>query len=142
MMYTVSRLLLVAYTLLLAYWMLLGFGRTAGTEYMYNLRPFATIVHFLDVDRFNTRTWAINLIGNIGVFVPFGLLIPTALRTGWGRSLVIFLTGVAVLEVAQLLTRRGSLDIDDFILNTVGYLLGYGVWLGGRRLLRAYEQRK
>ena len=131
-----ARLALAGYTLLLAYWMLIGFGRTAGAEYMYNLQPFATISHFMDFGNFNTRTWAINLIGNIGVFVPFGLLIPTAVRTGFGKSLAIFLAGLTVLELSQLLSRRGSLDIDDFILNSVGFVIGYGLLMLWRRVSR------
>ncbi|WP_020618118.1 VanZ family protein [Paenibacillus daejeonensis] len=135
-MTTLARLALASYTLLLAYWMLIGFGRTAGTEYMYNLRPFATISHFMDVGSINTRTWAINLIGNIGVFVPFGLLIPAAVRTGFGKSLAIFLAGLTILELSQLLSRRGSLDVDDFILNSFGFVMGYGLLMLWRRVAR------
>ena len=28
----------------------------------------------------------------------------------------------------QILTRRGSFDVDDFILNMIGAAVGYGVW--------------
>ncbi|WP_233355016.1 VanZ family protein [Paenibacillus sp. JZ16] len=41
--------------------------------------------------------------------------------------LAYFLTGLFVLEMTQLITRRGSLDVDDFILNSVGVTLGYGL---------------
>lgn len=136
MITTLARLALAGYTLLLAYWMLIGFGRTAGLEYMYNLRPFATISHFMDFDSFNTRTWVINLIGNIGVFIPFGLLIPVTLRSGLGKSLAFFLAGLTVLELSQLLSRRGSLDVDDFILNSVGFVIGFGLLMLWRRVLR------
>jgi glycopeptide antibiotics resistance protein len=33
-----------------------------------------------------------------------------------------------IIEVVQLVTRRGSFDIDDFILNMVGALIGFGIW--------------
>lgn len=72
-----SLICLIGYTALLAYWMLLGFGRRyTYATLRYNLKPFETIKHFMQVDRFNPDIWVINLLGNIGVFIPFGILIP------------------------------------------------------------------
>ena len=45
----------------------------------------------------------------------------------------IFSRGV---ELAQLVTRRGSCDVDDVILNTLGGLLGYLLFALSRRLAR------
>lgn len=125
---TGAVLLLIGYTLLLAYWMLLGFGRIPGEAYRYNLEPFDTIRMYLDGLRFSPREQLINLAGNIGVFVPFGLLLPIAMRRGFFQSLGWFLLGIAALEITQLVTRRGSLDTDDFILNTAGFALGYAIY--------------
>jgi glycopeptide antibiotics resistance protein len=120
--------ILIGYLLLLAYWMIFGFGRGVGSVYMYNLKPFSTIEHFIDFDKFNTRTWVINLIGNIGVFIPFGVLIPMTFKMKYTKSLVIFLVGIFILEFSQLISRRGSFDVDDFILNTIGFTFGYGLY--------------
>jgi glycopeptide antibiotics resistance protein len=120
--------ILIGYLLLLAYWMIFGFGRSAGPVYMYNLKPFSTIAHFTHFDRFNTRTWVINLIGNIGVFIPLGLLLPMAFRIKYAKSMVIFLAGLFILEISQLISKRGSFDIDDFILNTIGFTVGYWIF--------------
>lgn len=130
-MMTIRKLsfaILIGYLLLLAYWMLFGFDRNVGSVYMYNLKPFSTIEHFFDFDKFNTRTWVINLIGNIGVFIPFGLLIPMTFRMKYTKSLVIFLAGLFILEFSQLISRRGSFDVDDFILNTIGFTFGYAIY--------------
>jgi glycopeptide antibiotics resistance protein len=35
---------------------------------------------------------------------------------------------LVIIEVLQLLTRRGSFDIDDIILNTLGALIGLTIW--------------
>jgi len=32
------------------------------------------------------------------------------------------------LELTQLLSKRGSLDVDDVILNSLGFLIGYGIY--------------
>lgn len=130
-----TAFVLICYILFLSYLMIWGFDRRTHSDYMYNIQPFLTIRHFLQIDRFNTSTWVINLIGNIGVFIPFGILIPLIVKGRLVRSLVYFLCGILVLETLQLVTRRGSFDIDDFILNSIGFLIGYGVyrmvyWIG------------
>ena len=125
--------------MLLGYWMLFGFGRSVGSMYMYNLEPFSTIKHFLNFSKLNKDVSVINLIGNIGVFIPFGLLIPVTLKVPYLKSLGFFLIGLTFLEVTQLMTRRGSFDVDDFILNSLGFTLGYVVfkvitiWRNSRR---------
>ncbi|MNR04386.1 VanZ like family protein [compost metagenome] len=90
---------------------------------MYSLY---TISHFLEFDRFNVNVWIINLIGNIGVFVPFGILLPLICKGKLIKSYIVFLSGLILLEAIQLFSRRGGLDIDDVILNTVGFIIGFG----------------
>ncbi|GIO85106.1 hypothetical protein J25TS5_20380 [Paenibacillus faecis] len=128
-------LVITGYTLLIGYWMLFGFGREPQPGYLFNLKPLCTIRQFLQVDHFSPKVWMINLVGNVGVFVPFGVLLPLFLKEGrlLLKSLCLFLSGVFVLESLQLLTKRGSWDIDDFILNTLGFLLGYGLYLIPKR---------
>ncbi len=123
-----SRIMLFIYLILLFYVMIIGFGRITHHEYMYNIHPFETINHFLQFDKFNRGVWFINLVGNIGVFVPFGILLPIAFEKGMAKTYFIFLTGLFVLESLQLLTKRGSFDIDDFILNSIGFFIGYGLY--------------
>ena len=124
--------ILLGYSLLLSYWMIFGFGRRTHSEYMYNLVPFSTINQFLHINNFNSYTWIINLVGNIGVFIPFGILIPLVFGGRYIKLLVIFLSGLLVLETLQLLTRRGSFDIDDFLLNTIGVTIGYSIYMIAR----------
>jgi len=119
--------LLVSYILILSYWMMFGFGRIPHSEYMYNLKPFSTIRLYLQTDHFNTRTWVINLLGNVGVFIPFGILLPLIIQSKIVRTFIIFLFGLLILETLQLLTMRGSLDIDDIILNSLGFFIGYWI---------------
>ncbi len=123
------KILMIIYTCLLAYWMIWGFGRTTHSRHMYNLIPFSTIRYFLEVDHFNTRTWVINLLGNVGVFVPFGILIPMVFKSKLLKIISISLIGILVLESTQLMTRKGTFDVDDFILNTIGVIIGYVLYI-------------
>ncbi len=135
--------LLGVYTAFLLYMMLVGFGRTApgaGTlEYRWNLVPFDTIHRYVyHSNAFATGTWAINLFGNIGVFIPYGLLLPALSKRC--RSLLgmlfAFLPGLFVAELLQLVLRVGSFDVDDFILNAAGACCGYAAYVWIRRFSR------
>ncbi|WP_053779881.1 VanZ family protein [Paenibacillus xylanivorans] len=103
-------------------------GRTPGVNYQYNLVPLETIKSLLfEKNRYHTEAWVKNLFGNIILFIPLGIWIPWLFRRY--RKILPF-TGVVVLllfavEVIQLITRVGSFDVDDIILNTMGAWIGY-----------------
>ncbi|MUT66624.1 VanZ family protein [Paenibacillus sp. NEAU-GSW1] len=116
------------YTLMLIYWMFVGFGREhrPDGELLYNLTPLSTIKnYFIYFDHYKFNTWLVNIGGNILVFVPFGISFPIIFRWRFGKTMLNFITFICVLEVMQMVTRRGSLDIDDVILNSIGAFLGY-----------------
>lgn len=120
----IALILLIGYTMLLTYWMIWGFGRTTQSVFSYNLVPFSTMASYFPI---RSLASLINIVGNIAVFVPFGMLIPVVFRIRYVKMLGFFLVGLFVLEMAQLISRRGSLDVDDFILNSVGVTIGYGL---------------
>lgn len=100
-----------------------------------NLKPFATIKTQL---RFWPAGWAVrNLAANVLAFVPFGYLLPRAHRHLRHAFLVlpIALIFVCSIEVFQYVTMLGACDVDDVILNMLGCILGYllFVCLKGRR---------
>ena len=68
---------------------------------------------------------------NVLLFVPLGLLVPMISRKRLNVSHVtaMAIATSAVIEISQLLNSRVS-DIDDFIMNVVGALIGYGLFLG------------
>lgn len=120
----IAMILLIGYTVLLSYWMIWGFGRTTQPGFSYNLVPFTTMERYFPIRSLGSL---INIVGNIAVFVPFGVLIPLAFQIRFRKMFAYFLTGLFVLEMTQLISRRGSLDVDDFILNSVGVTMGYGL---------------
>ena len=121
---------------LLMLWLLL-FHRI-GAELMpfrYNLRPWDTINRYLWVLRHSAsdvqrRYAAVNLVGNVVLFLPFGVFLPTLfpkLRT----FLRFFLTAVItilVVELLQLFSGLGALDVDDVSLNLLGIFSGFLLW--------------
>ncbi len=69
-----------------------------------------------------------NVIGNVILFMPLGMLLPLTFRGVTLKKAVItgFLLSLT-FETIQLFTRLGIGDVDDVILNTLGCTIGYGL---------------
>ncbi|KJD43181.1 VanZ family protein [Paenibacillus terrae] len=130
---TVAFVAFILYMGLLLYWMFLGFGRTLrpGPPYSYNIVPLDTIGRYLRAAQsLPFRVWGVNLLGNIGIFVPFGILLPiiwVSLRR-LGSLLLTVVVALIILEVSQMLLGAGTMDVDDVILNVLGMLIGRVVY--------------
>lgn len=101
--------------------------------HMLNLRPFVWLTECYEM---GPRKMAEQLLLNVGMFVPYGLLLPLVfpcLRRFPKTALVVLATTVSI-ETFQFFIGR-SADIDDAIMNLVGGLLGYAIFaLLNRRL--------
>ena len=139
-----GSLLFVVYLLLLIYFLFFAesYGRAGGLEeYRYNLIPFREIQRYVRYpDLLGTYAVVTNLAGNVIGFLPFGAILPVLkrnMRSFW-KVLLLSFEFSAVIEVTQLLTRVGSFDVDDIILNTAGGGLGYLIFAVCNRLRRKY----
>lgn len=127
-----AGLLLTAYTAVLLYWMFLGFGRTMQLDgpLRYNLEPLRTVRLYFDMSNgVSNASRMVNLLGNVAVFAPVGLLLPLASPRyySWLRLTVLSALGIMLLELLQMLLHVGSLDIDDLLLNLLGVWAGYAL---------------
>ena len=91
-----------------------------------NLVP---LVYLLNYEIF--KEMLINVIGNTTMFIPLGIVWPCVFRqlNTHGK---VFVSGVATslaIEILQLPFFDRVSDIDDLILNTVGFMAGYGLYL-------------
>ena len=107
-------------------------GRTfVEREYHYNLVPFYEIKRFLKYHEvLGLGAVILNIGGNVAAFMQFGFFVPI-----FSRRCKYFLNTVyysfelsLVVEIIQLVTKVGSFDVDDIILNTIGGALGYWVF--------------
>ena len=133
-----SKAVFALYVLVML-WLLFGqrFGWDTETPYLVQLKehcnfmPFRTILLFIRLAENSTSQYLIrhaliNLLGNVVMFVPLGFLpfIFTKLK-----SFTKYLSAVALIifaiEAVQLFTLLGSMDIDDFLLNIIGAVIGY-----------------
>lgn len=88
-----------------------------------NLIPFATIRHYL-TDEIHWIIAFYNLTANIGLFIPYGIYLMTK-SLSFIKLLFTPFIFICLIETLQFITHRGSLDIDDLILNMLGVALGY-----------------
>ena len=96
-----------------------------GTSGM-NLVPFSEILRY----EFGTKMFNYNVFGNMIIFIPFGYLIGEFVnpKKVWPVIITTLLTS-GVVEFVQLRIGR-SFDIDDIILNVVGGIIGYLLYIG------------
>ena len=90
-----------------------------------NFIPFKEIFRY-DV---GSRLFVKNIVGNILLFLPYGYFVSHYLDNK-KASLILFLTLIvsSTIELVQLKIGR-TFDIDDIILNIVGGLIGYLIYL-------------
>ena len=71
--------------------------------------------------------WRGQLVGNLLLLLPVGLLGPIALPAmdGWIRVLLVALGLSFAIEAAQLFVPNRMADVDDVLLNVIGALIGY-----------------
>lgn len=138
----VSIVIFFIYILLMVYF--LFFAENMGRadyerHYSYNLIPFKEIERYIKYwDKIGAFTASINLIGNVAAFIPFGVLLPVIShsRFRFKESLVLTIDLTILVETIQLITKVGSFDVDDMLLNTVGGIVGYCLYLAGRAIER------
>ncbi|CAN7536096.1 VanZ family protein [Paenibacillus sp. LjRoot153] len=73
----------------------------------------------------------VNLLGNIAIFMPYGVFLVMMSRQKKKSLYGVFLRSVGLslcLEGLQVVLSMGSFDVDDLILNGFGGILGYFVF--------------
>jgi glycopeptide antibiotics resistance protein len=97
----------------------------------FNLVPFYGIAEQIGfiLSGENAVRNVIYLGGNLVSFAPLGFFLPVIFskQRKFKGFLITVVLGLICLELAQLMTMRGSFDIDDIILNATGACLGFWI---------------
>lgn len=108
-------------------------GRETGTAYTYKLLPFWS---YREIAAGNARLLAEDFL-NVLLLLPAGGLLPVCskrMRLSWT---VLAGTGISMLiELTQLITKRGLFEFDDIFHNAVGAAVGYGIYAAGRHFIK------
>ncbi len=77
-------------------------------------------------------------IMNVVVFIPVGLLLSIAFKqVTWWKALLIGCEISIIIETLQFFFMRGFSEVDDVMHNTLGCMIGYGIY----SLVRAGYER-
>lgn len=111
-----------------------------GDTTWYNLIPFKNIASTLEYGL--NENAVIQIGGNILLTVPFGVFVMICLKKAdWWKLLVAAISLPIIIELSQMIigisidNMYRNVDIDDFILNTVGVYIGYGLYYVYKRIM-------
>ncbi len=102
------------------------FSRKAGIE-RYELVPFWS---------YSNPSLSIQIFLNIILFIPVGLL--GGRDFGW-RIIPIAMAVSIIIEIVQLVTGRGLMELDDITHNTLGTAIGFGTYVIGKKIMEKQE---
>lgn len=111
-------------------------GQTATGLHTVNLRPGRSV--WLELHDVGPRIGLVNVVGNVALFVPLGILLVATLGDSVRRATIGGALLSATIECFQYRIGRAA-DIDDVLLNATGTLVGGAVaviaawawkWLG------------
>lgn len=92
----------------------------------YNLKPFIYLFDYPTL-----KEALINLIGNTAMFIPLGIVWPVCFKK-LDTHLKVIASGFCfslLIEIIQIPFYTRNSDIDDLILNTFGFTVGYLIYL-------------
>ncbi len=68
------------------------------------------------------------IIGNLIMLMPLGLMLPTLKKVNFKQVFLIALLFSVGIETVQFITGRGLMEFDDVFNNTVGAVLGFLIY--------------
>ena len=114
----ISRLLIVEYCVILYF--ITVFSRKVNSVRKYDFEPFWS---------YEIPDLLLENVMNVVVFIPVGILLGLAFSNIklW-KVVIIGLLLSLPIELLQFLFKKGFAEIDDVIHNTVGCVVGYGLY--------------
>ncbi len=143
MQYTISifYVLVLFKIVLLKYYSISDVIDGGGAFRSYNFVPFQIVKDYVMIFE-STNNWLrgfANIFGNIVIFVPFGLLLPTLfdkMRKSTKLTFLTILCSSILFESLQYIFALGTADIDDIILNVLGGGIGVALYHLIARMVR------
>lgn len=132
-----AGLLLMEYFILL---ILLSVGaRPVYPERMYNFFPFWSY----QVIRAGNLTMLAQVIMNVVSFIPLGLLLGCSFhKMNWWGVMTVGGAFSLFVEILQFVFKRGMAEFDDIFHNVLGCMIGYGIYLVIKRIIRIISNKR
>lgn len=102
------------------------FDHTKAFPFRINVLPF---VYLFDYPKLSEIL--LNVIGNTAMFIPIGIVWPIVYKelNTHAKAITAGVVFSLCIEILQLPFYDRVSDIDDLILNSLGYGIGYGIYL-------------
>lgn len=115
----------------------------AGIGSIWDIGLYGSVIRteeisFIPFQSEGVLTYALNVI----MFMPLGFLLPLIWEKYRSMRRTV-LTGAVfslAIEAGQLFNRRHT-DIDDLLMNTLGTVIGFCIWVGWSRLIRGRKEK-
>ena len=142
-----GKVFFILYIIFIFYFLLFSDWYGRGQElkvYHYNLVLFKEIKRFWNYrEQLGVMAVMSNLLGNVLIFVPFGFFMPIGSRFRSFLATTFYGFGISLcVELFQLVIKVGSFDVDDLLLNTVGSVLGYMLFILCDRIRRKFSAKR
>lgn len=114
------------------------FDKEKILPFWLNLKPFVSLFDYPTM-----KEALLNLVGNVAMFIPLGIVWPAVYKK-LDRAWKVIAAGVGVslcIELLQLPFYSRSTDIDDLILNSAGFLIGYGIYAAVTAVVRLVRRK-
>lgn len=126
------------------FWALLLHGRfdLSFQDFFSGAFSFRPTITFLLTGRITSGVWVKTLlIGNIIMFIPFGLLLPLIREQKTFRYVIKCCFFVSlIIEILQPILGR-SFDIDDILCNVIGAIIGFCIFTVARNAPFAFSTK-
>ena len=109
----------------------LVFESAKAFPFRINWIPFVDLFEYPDM-----RDVLINVIGNTAMFIPLGIVWPSVYkRLDTHRKVIPAGIGVSLcVEILQLPLYDRVSDVDDLLLNSLGFIIGYLLYLLAKKM--------
>lgn len=98
----------------------LSFFKTTSKLSGVNLNPFSIVIDFKN---YFSHTLLL-VVTNILLYLPLGAFMKFRIKSNNFSLLTRFIIYILFIEIMQYILRRGIFDINDIILNTLGFVAG------------------
>lgn len=90
----------------------------------YTINP---IDSFMEIKR-DKLSGIINIFGNLLMYVPIGVYIKEKLNPRNNIAILFFIIYIISVEIIQAVTKTGTCDTNDMIMNTLGFIIGLSIY--------------
>lgn len=130
----IQIILFIAYTVFIVWYTLLK--REPRANRIFRPELFWAFRGWLNGDPVG-KAESVQYVMNILFFIPYGFLFPWKNENGkisWKRMLITAAVTSAFIEFTQYVFVLGECEFDDVISNTLGAMIGFGLFLIMRKL--------